>query len=300
MSELVSQPDRIEEPTGPQAQSASAWSKFKRNRAAYYSLWILGGILGISIAAPILSPFDYDTVSWDAIGTPPSLTNGHIFGTDYTGRDVFVRTALGVKISFLVGFVAAIVSVSIGTTYGAIAGYFRGNTDAVMMRMVDALYAVPFMFFVIIIMVLFGRNFFLLFVAIGAIQWLTMSRIVRAQTMALRERGFVVAAEIAGASPRRIIWRHIAPNLIGIVIIYMTLTIPDIIMIESFLSFLGLGVQEPLTSLGVLIADGAKEMYTAPWLLIVPATTLVVSLLCLNMIGDGLRDAFDPKDAGER
>lgn len=289
--------DAIADPL--QSLRTSPWDKFKRNRAAYYSLWILGFVLAASLIGPLISPYGYDTVSWDAIGTPPSLLNGHIFGTDFSGRDLFVRTALGVQISFLVGFVAAIVSVSIGTSYGAIAGYFRGRTDAVMMRLVDALYAVPFMFFVIIIMVLFGRNFFLLFVAIGAIQWLTMSRIVRAQTMSLRERGFVVAAEVAGAAPRRIIWRHIAPNLIGIVIIYMTLTIPDIIMIESFLSFLGLGIQEPLTSLGVLIADGAREMYTAPWLLIVPASTLVICLLCLNMIGDGLRDAFDPKDGGE-
>ncbi len=283
-------------PVDEDAGRTSAWDKFRRNRAAYYSLWILGGIIAIAIIGPFVSPYDYDTVSWDAIGVGPSLTNGHIFGTDFSGRDLFVRTALGIKISFMVGFVAAIVSVTIGTTYGAISGFCRGRTDAVMMRVVDALYAVPFMFFVIIIMVLLGRNFFLLFVAIGAIQWLTMSRIVRAQTMALRQRGFVVAAEVAGAGPRRIIWRHIAPNLIGIVIIYMTLTIPDIIMIESFLSFLGLGVQEPLTSLGVLIADGAKEMYTAPWLLVVPASALVISLLCLNMIGDGLRDAFDPKD----
>ncbi len=207
-----------------------------------------------------------------------------------------MRTLYGARVSLMVGILATGVSLLIGVTWGAIAGYFGGHLDNLMMRFVDVMYSLPFMFFVILLMVVFGRNIFLIFIAIGAVEWLTMARIVRGQTLSVKGKEFIEAARAAGVSNRKIISRHIIPNLLGPVVVYVTLTVPQVILIESFLSFLGLGVQEPLTSWGVLIEDGAAQMESAPWMLIFPATFLAVTLFCFNFIGDGLRDALDPKD----
>lgn len=257
---------------------------------------ILAVIAGLTIIAPMLSPHPIDEIYWDRIQAPPDFSNAHWFGTDGNGRDLFVRIFHGGRISLMVGLLATLVSLVIGVTYGAIAGYVGGRTDDLMMRIVDIIYALPFMFFVIILMVVFGRHIFLIFVAIGAVEWLTMARIVRGQTLSLKNREFVMAARAAGATDAQIIRCHIIPNLMGPVIVYMTLTIPQVILIESLLSFLGLGVQEPLTSWGVLISEGAATMESAPWMLIFPSIFLALTLFCFNFIGDGLRDALDPRD----
>jgi oligopeptide transport system permease protein len=196
----------------------------------------------------------------------------------------------------MVGLLATAVSLLIGITWGAVAGYFGGRIDNLMMRFVDIMYSLPFMFFVILLMVVFGRHIFLIFIAIGAVEWLTMARIVRGQTLAVKAKEFIEAARAAGVRNRRIITRHVIPNVLGPVIVYVTLTVPQVILMQSFLSFLGLGVQEPLTSWGVLIAEGAAQMESAPWLLVFPATFLALTLFCFNFIGDGLRDALDPRD----
>jgi oligopeptide transport system permease protein len=264
------------------------------------SLKVSGGILVfvlfVALIGPLVSPHDYLSTDFDRILEPPSLEGFSVFGTDDLGRDLFVRTMLGAQITMLVAIVASIVSLVIGVTYGAIAGYAGGRIDAVMMRFVDTLYALPFIFFVILLMVAFERNFLLIFVAIGAINWLDMARIVRGQTMSLRDREFVEAARLTGVSPARIVFRHIAPNLFGIVIVYVTLTIPQAILVESFLSFLGLGVQEPQTSLGSLVNGGVNQMEGASWMLLIPAALLALILLCFNFLGDAVRDYFDAKD----
>jgi len=272
-----------------------AWMRLLRNRAAIGAASILGFFIILVLIGPSLSPHGFETTDWN-IYLAPQLENAHLFGTDAIGRDLFVRTLEGGKISLMVGFVATMVSLLIGVTWGSIAGYFGGRIDAVMMRVVDILYAMPFMFFVILLMVVFGRNLFLIFVAIGAVNWLDMARIVRGQTMSLKRKEFIEAAHAAGVRPITIIRRHIVPNLLGVVAVYVTLTIPQAILIESFLSFLGLGVQEPMTSWGALVDEGAREMENAPWTLIFPALFLAVTLFCFNYIGDGLRDALDPKD----
>ena len=282
----------------PQGQSLwqLARRRLLRNKAAMISFAILFLLTVLALITPYLRPFAIDEVFWDDMGTAPSLENGHWFGTDVNGRDLFIRTMFGIRISLLVGLCATVVSLIIGVTYGAIAGYVGGRLDSVMMRVVDVLYAMPFMFFVILLMVFFGKNIYLMFAAIGAIEWLTMARIVRGQAMSLRHKEFIAAAEALGVSGGSIIKRHIVPNTLGTVIVYVTLTIPAVILTESFLSFLGLGVQEPMTSLGVLISEGAKQMESAPWLLLFPALILATILFCFNFIGDGLRDALDPKD----
>jgi oligopeptide transport system permease protein len=267
-----------------------------RNKAAVVSLVLLALIAGMALLAPWLSPHPYDEVYWERIQVPPDFANAHWFGTDGNGRDLFVRTLYGARVSLMVGILATAVSLVIGVTWGAIAGYFGGHLDNLMMRFVDIMYSLPFMFFVILLMVVFGRNIFLLFVALGAVEWLTMARIVRGQTLSVKGKEFIEAARAAGVANRTIIRRHIIPNVLGPVIVYVTLTVPQVILIESFLSFLGLGVQEPLTSWGVLISEGAANMESAPWMLIFPATFLAVTLFCFNFIGDGLRDALDPKD----
>src|SRR5690606_7703351 len=281
-------------------QGRSLWDDARRrlfsNRAAMTALAILGIILVLVILGPLLSPYAYDYPDWDNIQQAPSVADQHYFGTDGIGRDLFVRTLYGGRISLMVGIVATLVSLLIGVTYGATAGYLGGRVDNIMMRIVDVLYTVPFMFFVILLMVVFGRHLILIFVAIGAINWLDMARIVRGQTLSLKHREFIEAAEAIGVSTPAIIRRHIVPNLLGIVVVYITLTIPQVILIESFLSFLGLGVQEPLTSWGALVNEGAEDMETAPWSLIFPALFLATTLFCFNFIGDGLRDALDPKD----
>jgi oligopeptide transport system permease protein len=259
--------------------------------------FILLFILVLAIVGPWLSPHEYQSTNFDAILNSPSFAGMHLFGTDYLGRDLFVRTMLGIRITLLIAIVASLVSLIIGVTYGAVAGYVGGRVDVVMMRFVDTLYALPFIFFVILLMVAFERNFLLIFVAIGAINWLDMARIVRGQTISLREREFVDAARLAGVSTAKIIFRHIAPNLLGIVIVYVTLTIPQAILVESFLSFLGLGIQEPQTSLGSLVDGGVNQMEGAPWMLLIPAVLLALILMSFNFLGDALRDFFDARQA---
>lgn len=258
---------------------------------------ILICILILAIVGPWLSPHDYVSTNFDLILKSPEFAGGHLFGTDVLGRDLFVRTMLGIRVTLLVAIVASLVSLVIGVTYGAVAGYVGGRVDAVMMRIVDTLYALPFIFFVILLMVAFERNFLLIFVAIGAINWLDMARIVRGQTLSLREREFVDAARLTGVSTARIIFRHIAPNLLGIVIVYVTLTIPQAILVESFLSFLGLGVQEPQTSLGALVNAGVNQMEGASWMLLIPAALLALVLMSFNFLGDALRDFFDARQS---
>jgi oligopeptide transport system permease protein len=283
-----------------EVEGRSLWQDARRrlfrNKAAVVSMVLLAIIAGMAALAPWLSPHPYDEVYWERIQAPPDFANAHWFGTDGNGRDLFVRTLYGARVSLMVGILATAVSLVIGVTWGAIAGYFGGHLDNLMMRFVDIMYSLPFMFFVILLMVVFGRNIFLIFIAIGAVEWLTMARIVRGQTLSVKGKEFIEAARAAGVPNRKIIRRHIIPNLLGPVVVYVTLTVPQVILIESFLSFLGLGVQEPLTSWGVLIEDGAANMETSPWMLIYPATFLAVTLFCFNFIGDGLRDALDPKD----
>jgi oligopeptide transport system permease protein len=275
-----------------------------RNRAAMASIIILSLITLLALLAPLLSPFAYDEVNYDIIACAPNWwpaeaacrAPGHVFGTDSVGRDLFVKVLFGARVSLAVGLVATLVSLLIGVLYGAVAGYLGGRLDALMMRVVDILYSLPFVFFVIILMVLFDRNFILLFVAIGAVEWLTMARIVRGQTLSIKQKEFIEAARAGGLSPFAIITRHVVPNVVGPVMVYVTLTVPGVILTESFLSFLGLGIQEPLTSWGVLISDGADQMESAPWMLLFPALFMAATLFCFNYIGDGLRDALDPKD----
>ena len=270
------------------------------SKATTTALALMAIVVLLTLAAPLLSPWDIDSTDWDNVATSPSIETAHYFGTDDVGRDIFVRTLYGGRISLLVGLSATMVSLVIGVFWGAIAGYAGGRTDQLMMRFVDVMYAMPFMFFVILLMVFFGRNIFLIFVAVGAVNWLDMARIVRGQTLSMKHREFVEAARAGGVSNLNIIRRHIIPNLLGVVIVYVTLTIPQVILVESFLSFLGLGVQEPMTSWGALVNDGAALMESAPWTLFFPALFLAVTLFCFNFIGDGLRDALDPRDsAGE-
>jgi len=273
-----------------------AVTRFWRNRAAVASLIILLTLVVFSIAGPWFLPYNYEDPDWSAFRAPPSIETGHYFGTDQNGRDLLARTLFGTRVSLLVALIATIVSLVIGVSYGAIAGYLGGRIDQIMMRIVDVMYALPYILFVILLMVIFGRNVFLLFAAIGALEWLTMARIVRGQTLSIKQREYIEAARAAGLSNMQIIFKHIVPNLVGPVVIYATLTIPEIIVVESFLSYLGFGIQEPLTSLGTLIAEGADVMEVLPWLLLFPATFLVLLLLSLLFIGDGLRDALDPKD----
>jgi len=257
-----------------------------------------GILIVITIAAllgPSLSSHDYFSMNLAERFEPPTLENARFFGTDDLGRDLFVRTMSGTRVTLLVAIVASFVSLVLGVAYGAVAGYAGGKVDAFMMRIVDALYALPFIFLVILLMVAFERNFLLIFVAIGAINWLDMARIVRGQTLSLKEREFVAAARLIGVPPVVIVFRHIVPNLLGVVVVYITLTIPQAILVESFLSFLGLGIQEPQTSLGALVNGGVSQMERAPWLLLIPATLLAVMLMSFNFLGDGLRDALDPR-----
>ncbi len=258
----------------------------------YRVIWICGLVLGgiglLCGVGPILSPYAVDTVFWEAIGAPPS--RAHWLGTDANGRDLLIRLLQGGQVSLVVGAVASLVSLVIGVAYGAIAGFMGGRVDALMMRLVDILYALPFLFFVILLLVLFDRNILLVFVAIGAVEWLDMARIVRGQTLTLKGQDFVRAAHALGVPHMAIIRRHIVPNCMGPVLVYMTLMVPKVILLESFLSFLGLGVQEPYTSWGVLIAEGVDMMESAWWMLVFPSVLLGITLFCFNFLGDGLRD----------
>jgi oligopeptide transport system permease protein len=277
-----------------------------RNKAAVVSMVLLAVIATMALFAPYFSPYSFSDQDYDVISCAPYWWPGadvtcraggaHWFGTDAIGRDLFVRTLYGARVSLAVGIVATLVSLAIGVLYGAAAGFIGGRVDSLMMRAVDILYSLPFIFFVIILMVIFNQNFVLLFVAIGAVSWLTMARIVRGQTLSVKQKEFVEAARAAGVGTFGIIRRHIVPNVVGPVIVYVTLTIPGVILAESFLSFLGLGIREPFTSWGVLISEGAGQMDSAPWTLIFPGLFMALTLFCFNFIGDGLRDALDPKD----
>jgi len=278
----------------------SLWVDARRrlflNKAAVISLITLIIIATVSIFGPFFLQYDFSDTDWGSIYQPPSFKTGHYLGTDGNGRDLLVRILHGGRLSLSIGLIATFVSVFIGVIYGTIAGFFGGKLDIFMMRIVEILYAMPYLIFVIILMVVFGRNIYFLFIAIGAVEWLTMARIVRGQTISLKEKEFIETSKALGQSNSLIIIKHIIPNLAGPIIIYITLMVPSVIILESFLSFLGLGVQEPLTSWGVLISEGSREMETAWWLLIFPGSFMVITLASLNFIGDGLRDAIDPKE----
>lgn len=270
--------------------------RFFHNKAAIVSLIVLFAILLFVTFAPMLMPFHYYDTDWNMMSAAPDFASHHYFGTDASGRDLLVRVAIGGRISLLVGIIGALIAVLMGTLYGTTSGYIGGKTDIIMMRILEILSSFPFMFFVILLVTFFGRNIFLIFVAIGMVSWLDMARIVRGQTLSLKQKEFIEAAQVCGVSTSQIIWRHIVPNVLGVVVVYASLLVPSMILFESFLSFLGLGTQEPLSSWGALLNDGANAMEAAPWLLIFPALFLVVTLFCFNFIGDGLRDALDPKD----
>ncbi|CAN7419576.1 ABC transporter permease subunit [Phenylobacterium sp. LjRoot225] len=281
------------------ARGRSLWDDARRrlfrNKAAVGGLVVLAALALGALLGPLYVGFGYDEVRKADVWAPP-LTGGHLLGTDALGRDLLARLLMGLRVSLAIGLTATAVSLVIGVAWGATAGFVGGRLDEAMMRLVDVLYSLPFIFFVILLMVTFGSNLVLMFVAIGAVEWLTMSRIVRGQTLTLKQKEFVEAARAAGLTNVAIIRRHIVPNLLGPVVVYVTLTIPAVILAESFLSFLGLGVQPPMASLGGLIADGAQQMELAPWLLIFPSAAMIVTLASFNFIGDGLRDAIDPKD----
>ncbi len=267
------------------------------NRAALCALVVVAASVVLMLIGPWLTPNGSEALDWSHVASRPALENAHWFGTDRLGRDLFARTLEGARVSMAVGLVAGAVSLLVGIAYGAVAGYVGGRADHAMMRLVEILSGLPLIFFVIFLTVLFGRSEYLLFLSIGAVGWLTMARIVRGQTLSIRRREFIEAAVASGAGTGRIILRHVIPNVMGPVIVYATLTIPQIIMFESFLSFLGLGIQEPHASLGTLIAEGAGEMESAPWILLLPGGLLALLLLSLNIAGDGLRDALDVRES---
>ena len=268
-----------------------AWLRLKKNRAAVAGGIVLITMVLLALLTPLIAPYGYEAQNLDLGASPPSAA--HWLGTDIFGRDLLTQILYGGRISLAVGFIATAVALVIGVTWGAVAGYIGGRIDAAMMRFVDILYALPFMIFIILLMVVFGRNILLLFLAIGAVEWLTMARIMRTQVRALRQQEFVEAAISLGLSPRSIIFKHIVPNAIGPIIVYTTLTIPSVMLLEAFLSFLGLGIQPPQTSWGLLISYGAETMEEYPWLLIFPGLALTLTLFSLNFLGDGLRDALD-------
>ena len=281
---------------------ADARTRFVRNKAAITSLVILVLIILFSFIGPYFAVWTYEQIDWNTMGSAatlgmPSIETGHYFGTDDLGRDIYSRVIQGTQISLMVGIVGATIAVVVGTLYGATSGYIGGRTDQIMMRIVDILMAIPFMFVLILLLVVFGRSIIMLFVGIGLLSWLDMSRIVRGQTLNLKNKEFIEAAQATGVSDYKIIMRHIVPNLLGIVAVYATLLVPGIIIAESFISFLGLGVQEPKTSWGALISEGAGTInYDTEWQLLVPLSFFVVTLFCIYFIGDGLRDALDPKE----
>lgn len=254
-------------------------------------LILVGIIVAAALLLPPFLPWRYDMIDWNAVRAGP-LTGTHLLGTDNVGRDLFARTLVGTRVTLGVAFAAALVSLVIGVVWGTVAGWVGGKTDELMMRIVDALYALPFMFVVILLMVVFGRSILLVFIGIGAVEWLTMARVVRGQVLQLKQRPFIIAAEAAGAPPRAIMTGHLLPNIAGVAIAYLLLTVPQVVMVESFLSFLGLGVQEPLTSLGIMVKEGADDMDIAPFALLLPGGILVTLLVCLTLAGEKLRDRF--------
>jgi oligopeptide transport system permease protein len=272
-----------------------AWLRLRKNRLALFGAAVLVVVSIACVAGPWFSSYGYEQQFLELGASGPGAQ--HWLGTDTLGRDLLVRTLYGGRISLAVGLVATLVAVTIGVVYGAVAGFFEGKIDAVMMRIVDIMYSLPFTIFVILLMVFFGREIILLFVAIGAVEWLTMARIVRAQVMSVKRMEFVEAARSLGFGRGRLIFRHILPNIVGPIIVYTTLTIPSVMLLEAFLSFLGLGVQAPMSSWGVLIKDGAEKMEEFPWLLYFPGAVFSLTLFSLNFLGDGLRDALDVRSS---
>ena len=287
MSDLTNTPERAS------SLGRDAARRLMKNKMAVVSSVFLTICILAAIVTPWVAPYEFDAIDYNLIGQAPSFS--HWFGTDVLGRDLLTRVLYGMRISLAVGAIATVVSFCIGITWGAVAGFVGGKVDYCMMRFVDIMYSLPYMFFVIILMTIFGRNIFNLFLALGAVQWLTMSRIVRGQVLSLKHKEFVEAARSIGLPRFQILFRHIVPNTLGPVIIYVTLTVPRIILEEAFLSFLGLGVQAPMASLGSLASDGAQSMEMYPWLIIAPGLVLALILFALNYLGDGLRDALDPR-----
>jgi len=279
------------------SQSSSLWSdairRLFKNKAAVAGAVVLLVLIVLAAFAPWIAPYPYAYQNLDLGASPPS--SAHLLGTDVLGRDLLSRILYGARISLLVGFIATTVALLIGVSWGIIAGYAGGKVDSTMMRIVDILYGLPFIIFIILLMVIFGRNLWLLFLAIGAVEWLTMARIVRAQVLSLKNQEFVLAAQAMGVSNFAMFKRHLLPNILGPVAVYATLTIPQVMLLESFLSFLGLGIQPPMSSWGTLIKDGVESMEEYSWLLIYPGLTFTITLFALNFFGDGLRDALDPK-----
>jgi oligopeptide transport system permease protein len=295
---MINQPHN-EQLLNQAVQGRSLWQdaidRLRQNKLAMTGLWFLLFMIVIALLTPFIAPYSYEGQNLDIGATPPSLA--HWLGTDTFGRDMLTRIMYGGRVSLAVGFIATSVALLIGVLWGAVAGYVGGKTDAVMMRIVDILYALPFMIFIILLMVVFGRSILLLFLAIGCVEWLTMARIVRGQVLTLRQQEFVDAAVVIGLSPWQIITRHIIPNALGPIIVYVTLTIPSVMLLEAFLSFLGLGIQPPESSWGLLISYGVETMEEYPWLLIFPGLALSLTLFALNFLGDGLRDALDPRSS---
>lgn len=304
---------RVETPSaepevGPAAliKGRSLWQdagvRFMRNKAAVVSVVVLVAVVLFTFIGPLFAAWSIEKIDWSIIGMvaekgQPSIETGHFFGADEVGRDLFSRVIQGTQISLAVGILGAAVAVVVGTLYGAVAGYFGGRLDSAMMRFVDIIYSIPFLFILILMLIIFGRSFVVLFMGIGLISWLGMARVVRGQTLTLKNREFVEAAIATGVKPLAVVFRHIVPNLLGIVVVYATLLIPEIILLESFISFLGLGIQEPNTSLGALISEGAQTMqYGELWQIGFPLAFFVVILFSFFFAGDGLRDALDPKD----
>ncbi|HVX72611.1 MAG: ABC transporter permease subunit [Devosia sp.] len=304
---------RVETPSaepevGPAAliKGRSLWQdagvRFMRNKAAVVSVIVLVAVVLFTFIGPFFAAWSIEKIDWSIIGMvaekgQPSIETGHFFGADEVGRDLFSRVIQGTQISLAVGILGAAVAVVVGTLYGAVAGYFGGRLDSAMMRFVDIIYSIPFLFILILMLIIFGRSFVVLFMGIGLISWLGMARVVRGQTLTLKNREFVEAAIATGVKPLAVVFRHIVPNLLGIVVVYATLLIPEIILLESFISFLGLGIQEPNTSLGALISEGAQTMqYGELWQIGFPLAFFVVILFSFFFAGDGLRDALDPKD----
>jgi oligopeptide transport system permease protein len=292
MSVKALSPELLESEKG-RSLTQDAIARLKKNKMAMLGLFVILFMVVIALLTPWIAPYSYEEQNLDLGASAPSAA--HWLGTDTLGRDQLTRVMYGSRISLMVGFIATAVALTIGVLWGAIAGFVGGRVDAVMMRIVDALYALPFTIFIILLTVIFGSSMLLLFLAIGAVEWLTMARIVRGQVLTIKRQEFVEAAISMGLSPWRIITRHLVPNVLGPVIVYTTLTIPSVILLESFLSFLGLGIQPPASSWGSLISGGVETMEEYPWLLIFPGLVLTITLFSLNFLGDGLRDALDPR-----
>jgi len=280
-------------------KSQSLWSdafdRLKKNKLAVISGFVLIALIVLAIFAPWIAPHSYSYQNLELGAVGPSST--YWLGTDTLGRDQFSRILYGARVSLLVGFVATAVALVIGVSWGIVAGFFGGKIDSTMMRIVDILYGLPFIIFIVLLMVIFGRNIWLLFLAIGAVEWLTMARIVRGQVLALKNQEFVLAAQAMGVRNLSLFFRHILPNILGTIAVYATLTIPQVMLLEAFLSFLGLGVQPPMSSWGTLIRYGVESMEEYPWMLIFPGLIFTITLFCLNFFGDGLRDAIDPRSS---